>query len=277
MAHFRLFHLDTLSPSEYRRIKQNTLVPSVLVSSGLATRPGFVYDGVKERRLGFGALDYWVLKDWVEECLGCTSSEMSEVTEGLGIFLGPDKYFALPPLTTAFYARGSEGQVILDGETTDWYSFMRSISFEGAGERGYVVSLEVGSGYPYLEPLGEGDERLTVRSAYKLFSSRALFAGSGRRMAIADFPVVEVPMQPMESDRVSNRVVYRKAAFNGDAYLASVLVDNGYVFAWDVKAGAIFYSNSVAVGYGYPPVASAMGWALPDLRSVDGASEASSC
>jgi hypothetical protein len=241
----------------------------VLVHNGCVKRPGFVHDGVKEHRTEFGALSYWVLKEWAGECLGRDTLEVAEFVEGTGFkALGSEPQYCLPPLTTALEVFDGECEILLEGARMDWYSFLKGISFQGPGQTGFVVSHALGTGVPYLVPLPEEDALLTCRSAYKFFSSRALFAGPGRRIAIDGFPVIQVPMEPLDYGRVSDRVVYRKSAFDGNAFIGFCLIENGFAFAWDVPNRAVFYSNSVAVGYGYPPVASAIGWRSVSLEPL---------
>jgi hypothetical protein len=234
-------------------------------------------DGVKDHPLCYGNLNYWVLREWASHCLGRDSREIGEcpLGEKFGFVraLDPEEEHAVPSI----YAKhigwlsmpGYVGRVTIDGVDMSWEAFQDRIS---------VAQPVVWNGYGFyydevegnLQSVRDATSHLVYRpSAYRLFASRALISESGGDYSREyQFAKVQVPFVPLLTERNMETVVYRKSLFSGDESVKVVLAENGYAYLVDDAEHAIYYTNSVAVIKGYPPVASAMGWHKVPLKHL---------
>lgn len=280
MANFRHQHYKTLpSESLIHRVWNGRLVPLVLAYNGAVpsgTLDPHVFDGVKDHRLDFGTLNYWILREWASYCLGSEAEEVGEVPlgeKGYVLALEPEMDHSSPPVTIEFGRRAQTERVTLGGRDMSWTAFLEHISApQPVAWNGFSFMKDWVSGIPLPTqtlPSGVTPKPVYVPSAYRFFASRAVYSGPGRSIPVGAFPRVRIPYSPLCLDRTVE-AVYKRAAFSGDKVIMSELRENGYVYSYDEAAQEIYYSNLVSVGGGYPPVASAMGWhkmplqALPD-------------
>jgi hypothetical protein len=260
---------------QVHRIWRGRLVPLVLVYNGLVPKgllAPVISDGVKDHPLNHGNMNYWVLREWASHCLG-REAIMAGVCP-LGdrvnsvLALNPEAEHDVPSL----FARPKfvdHGRVTVRGEDMSWTAFQDRISIAlPAHWEGYFLTYDENG----LSSFANGEFSLSfVPSAYKYFASRAIFSGSGGDYGrYGRFARVQVPMVPLNLQREMGEVVYRKSAFSGDQTIFGLLAKNGYGYSYDSVEHVIYYSNSVAVCDGYPPVASAMGWQRVPLKHLPG-------